>query len=42
MTKKYFSSKESLIASEYNNIKDIAFNILKSNNDLQKKKTFTS
>tara|TARA_R100000329_G_scaffold87160_1_gene73406 strand:- start:2923 stop:3423 length:501 start_codon:yes stop_codon:yes gene_type:complete len=34
MTKKYFSSKESLIASEYNNIKDIAFNILKSNNDL--------
>lgn len=34
MTKKYFSSKEELIGSEYNNIKDIAFNILRSNNDL--------
>tara|TARA_R100000655_G_scaffold110035_1_gene167116 strand:- start:229 stop:729 length:501 start_codon:yes stop_codon:yes gene_type:complete len=34
MIKKYFSSKESLIASEYDNIKDIAFNILRSNNDL--------
>ena len=34
MTKRYFSSKEELIGSEYNNIKDIAFNILRSNNDL--------
>jgi DNA-directed RNA polymerase specialized sigma24 family protein len=34
MTKRYFSSKEELIGSEYDNIKDIAFNILKSNNDL--------
>jgi RNA polymerase sigma factor (sigma-70 family) len=34
MTKKYFSSKEELIGSEYNNIKQIAFNILRSNTDL--------
>ena len=34
MTKRYFSSKQELIGSEYNNIKDIAFNILRSNNDL--------
>ena len=34
MTKKYFSSKEELIGSEYNNIKEIAFNILRSNTDL--------
>ena len=34
MTKKYFSSKKELIASEYNNIRDIAFNILKTNNEL--------
>jgi len=34
MTKKYFSSKQELIGSEYDNIKDIAFNILRSNNDL--------
>ena len=34
MTKKYFSSKQELIGSEYNNIRDIAFNILKTNNEL--------